>query len=397
MSILIKGGRIVTASDDYVADVFIEGETVTLIGESLDVDADRVIDARGQVRPAGLHRPAHAPRHAVRRHGHDRRLPVGPDVVRLRRHDLPRRLRIQASGQTFADALAAWHAKANGKAADRQRLPHRRHRPRRGRHARGARDAARPGRHLVQALHGLQGRRCRSTTRRSSGRWSSRRRRGALVMVHAENGDVDRRARQARRSREGNLEPRWHALTRPAGDRGRGDEPRDPARARRRLPALRRPRLLQGVRRADRTRRARRAGPSGARRARSTSSSTTRTSSGRTSRARSTSTRRRARDKANQDVLWDAVRTDVLSAISTDHCAFLLGRPEDARQGRLLEDPERRPRHREPAADDPPLRRQRGPDHAQPDGRAARRRTRRSSSASTRARARSPPAPTPTS
>ncbi len=30
------------------------------------------------------------------------------------------------------------------------------------------------------------------------------------------------------------------------------------------------------------------------------------------------------RDKSNQPVLWDAVRTDVLSAISTDHCAFLL-------------------------------------------------------------------------
>jgi dihydropyrimidinase len=29
------------------------------------------------------------------------------------------------------------------------------------------------------------------------------------------------------------------------------------------------------------------------------------------------------RDKANQEVLWDAVRTDVLSAVSTDHCAFL--------------------------------------------------------------------------
>jgi dihydropyrimidinase len=28
------------------------------------------------------------------------------------------------------------------------------------------------------------------------------------------------------------------------------------------------------------------------------------------------------RDKANQDVLWNAVRNDVLSAISTDHCAF---------------------------------------------------------------------------
>src|SRR5688500_4010472 len=29
------------------------------------------------------------------------------------------------------------------------------------------------------------------------------------------------------------------------------------------------------------------------------------------------------RPKQNQDVLWNAVRTDVLSAISTDHCAFL--------------------------------------------------------------------------
>ena len=49
-----------------------------------------------------------------------------------------------------------------------------------------------------------------------------------------------------------------------------------------------------------------------------------------------------------------------------------LGRAEDARPRRLLEDPERRPGDREPAADDPPLRRPRGPDHAQPDGRAAR-------------------------
>ena len=27
-------------------------------------------------------------------------------------------------------------------------------------------------------------------------------------------------------------------------------------------------------------------------------------------------------DKANQEALWNAVRTDVLSAVSTDHCAF---------------------------------------------------------------------------
>jgi len=58
MSVLIKGGRILTAADDYVADVYAEDETITLIGESLDVAADKVI--------------AHAPGHALRRHGNDR-------------------------------------------------------------------------------------------------------------------------------------------------------------------------------------------------------------------------------------------------------------------------------------------------------------------------------------
>ena len=32
MSVLIKGGRIVTAADDYVGDIFIEDERVSLIG-----------------------------------------------------------------------------------------------------------------------------------------------------------------------------------------------------------------------------------------------------------------------------------------------------------------------------------------------------------------------------
>src|SRR3984885_8220117 len=49
MSLMIKGGRITTAVDDYVADLYIEGETISLIGESLEIGADRVIDARGKV------------------------------------------------------------------------------------------------------------------------------------------------------------------------------------------------------------------------------------------------------------------------------------------------------------------------------------------------------------
>jgi dihydropyrimidinase len=48
MSVLIKGGRVLTAADDYVGDVYVEGERISLIGESLDVAADKTIDASGK-------------------------------------------------------------------------------------------------------------------------------------------------------------------------------------------------------------------------------------------------------------------------------------------------------------------------------------------------------------
>src|SRR5207245_3761096 len=48
MSVLIKGGRIITAADDYVGDVYVDGERISLIGESLDVQADKVIEAAGK-------------------------------------------------------------------------------------------------------------------------------------------------------------------------------------------------------------------------------------------------------------------------------------------------------------------------------------------------------------
>lgn len=60
MSLLIKGGRVVTATDDYFADVFVEGEKVTQIGASLEVRADRVIDAKGKlVIPGGIDSHTH--------------------------------------------------------------------------------------------------------------------------------------------------------------------------------------------------------------------------------------------------------------------------------------------------------------------------------------------------
>ena len=76
---------------------------------------------------------------------------------------------------------------------------------------------------------------------------------GALVMVHAENGDaIDVLVKEALAAGQHRAAlPRADAA---AGDGGRGDEPGDPARARRRLQALRRPCLVPGVGRADRAR-----------------------------------------------------------------------------------------------------------------------------------------------
>ena len=62
MSVLIKNGRIITAADDYVADIFIEGETISAIGKNLSATVERQgiaslreIDASGMfVFPGGI-------------------------------------------------------------------------------------------------------------------------------------------------------------------------------------------------------------------------------------------------------------------------------------------------------------------------------------------------------
>src|SRR5436853_654245 len=115
MSVLIKGGRILTASDDYVADIYVEDETITLIGESLDQQADKVIDASGKYLLPGCVDP----------HTH-LDMPFGGTVTiddvesgqtaaAFGGTTCHVDFCIQGKGQAFADALAGWHAKAEGK------------------------------------------------------------------------------------------------------------------------------------------------------------------------------------------------------------------------------------------------------------------------------------------
>ncbi len=320
MSVLIRGGRIVTAADDYVADIFIDGERITLIGESLDVPADKVIDARGKYVLPGCVDP----------HTH-LDMPFGGTVTiddvqsgqtsaafggTTTHVDFC----IQAKGQTFADALAAWHAKADGKQLIDM-----------GYHI-AVTDLTAPG--ALEELATLPAQGVTSyklfmaykgalmvddeTLFRTMEVAAAT---GALVMVHAENGDaIDVLVKRA--LAEGHTEPSYHALTRPPETEGEATnraiqlarvagcplyvvhvsckESVEPiALAREKgwdvwgetctqyffvdYTFLERPNF-EGAKFVYTP---------------------------------------PPRDKANQAVLWAAVRNDELSAISTDHCAFL--------------------------------------------------------------------------
>jgi dihydropyrimidinase len=320
MSVLIKGGRILTASDDYVADIYVEDETITLIGESLDQQADKLIDASGKYVLPGCVDP----------HTH-LDMPFGGTVTiddveagqtaaafggTTTHIDFV----IQPQGATFAEALDEWRAKADGKQVidmgyhmavtdlteggtleELAQLP----------------DEGVTSYKLFMAYKGalmVDDETLFRTMEVAS-------RTGALVMVHAENGDViDVLVRQALEA--GNTDPLHHALTRPPEAEGEATnraiqlahlagsplyvvhvtcrEAVEPI-------ALAREKgwdvwgetctqyffnSLDDIAKPD---------FEGAKYVYSPP----------------------VRDKANWDVLWNAVRTDVLSAISTDHCAFL--------------------------------------------------------------------------
>jgi dihydropyrimidinase len=60
MSTIIKNGRIITAEQDYFADVYIEKDKITTIGSELNINADKIIDAKGKfVIPGGVDAHTH--------------------------------------------------------------------------------------------------------------------------------------------------------------------------------------------------------------------------------------------------------------------------------------------------------------------------------------------------
>jgi dihydropyrimidinase len=320
MSVLIKGGRIVTAADDYVADIYVEDETVTLIGESLDQAADRVIDASGKyVLPGGVDPHTHLD------------MPFGGTVTiddvesgqtsaafggTTTHVDFV----IQPQGMSFGDALDEWRAKANGKQVIDM-----------GYHM-AVTDLREGG--TLEELASLPEQGVTSyklfmaykgalmvddeTLFRTMQVAAET---GALVMVHAENGDaIDVLVKEALAA--GNTEPKYHALTRPPETEGEATN-----RAIQLSRVAGSPLYVVHVSCREAVEPIELAREKGWNVHGETCTQYFFIDYSFLERPDFEGAKwvytPPPRPKENQDVLWNAVRTDVLSVVSTDHCAFL--------------------------------------------------------------------------
>ncbi len=117
MKTLIKNGRVVTAVDDYVADIFIDGETVTTIGKSLDIEADVVIDASGKlVIPGGIDPHTHMELPFGGTQSSDDFF-TGTRAAAFGGTTTIIDFAVQYKGESMIAGVDNWHAKAEGKCA----------------------------------------------------------------------------------------------------------------------------------------------------------------------------------------------------------------------------------------------------------------------------------------
>ncbi len=115
-SLLISNGTVVTATDKYQADVYIEGETVSMIGAQLDVSADREIDASGcYLFPGGIDAHTHMELPFMGTHASDS-FATGTLAGLHGGTTTIIDFAIQTQGDTLEAALEAWHMKADGHA-----------------------------------------------------------------------------------------------------------------------------------------------------------------------------------------------------------------------------------------------------------------------------------------
>src|SRR5213593_574927 len=212
MKTLIRNGRIITATDDYTADILIEDEVVSIIGAKLDMEADVSIDARKKlIIPGGIDPHTHM------------ELPFGGTTAAddFRTGTIAAAhggtttiidFAVQYKGQSLLEGVDNWHQKAEGKCAIdygfhliTTELEDRQIEEMYTVMDEGVTSfkmfMAYPGVFLVDD----------ATIFRAMSAAGSR---GGLICMHAENGivinEIIKRALE-----QGRTAPKWHALTRP--------------------------------------------------------------------------------------------------------------------------------------------------------------------------------------
>jgi dihydropyrimidinase len=213
-TILIRGGRVITAADDYEADVFVEGDSISLIGADLAREADVEIDAAGKLVLPGFVDPhTHLDSHYEGLTTCDD-FTSGTVAAACGGTTCIVDFCIQYKGETFLDVLESWHEKLRRNppvidvgfhmAVSDLSVP----------------DAAFELEQLCEQgvtsfklfLAYKESIQVDDETMFRTMRAAAKH--GALVLVHAENGDaIDVLIRDALAN--GHTETRWHALTRP--------------------------------------------------------------------------------------------------------------------------------------------------------------------------------------
>jgi dihydropyrimidinase len=117
MKTVIRNGRIVTAVDDYNADLLIEDGKIAMIAKSIDIDADKIIDARGRlVIPGGIDPHTHMDLPFGGASSSDD-FETGTIAAAHGGTTTIIDFAVQYKGQSLNEAVDVWHAKAEGKAS----------------------------------------------------------------------------------------------------------------------------------------------------------------------------------------------------------------------------------------------------------------------------------------
>ena len=213
MSLLIKNGRIVTATDEYTGDIYIEGEKIAAIGHLPDVTADEIIDATGLlVLPGGIDPHVHLDMPFMGTFSSDTH-ETGTRGALFGGTTTVIDFVLQTQGHTLREALQQWNSRAQGTAVGDYSF-----------HM-AVTDFNDQTRAEIRTMIETEGITSFKTfmaykgalmidDRQMTALMQEVRGQGGMVTVHATNGDmIDYLI--AKHRAEGNLSPRYHYLSQP--------------------------------------------------------------------------------------------------------------------------------------------------------------------------------------